>query len=123
VSGLRGLSSPTKGVIGEGLSYVENTLAGSTNLGTQVGIDGLTTIADSQWQSFLGKIYWVESKFGTSNLRPAQRAAAAALGDAYHVERWTYPLFERVGAYAGGTAIGAMFGGAASGGNSGCGCN
>ena len=122
-AGLRGLSNATKGSIGEGLSYVENTLAGSTNLGTQVGIDGLTTIADSQWQSLLGKIYYVESKFGTSGLTTAQRAAAAALGDAYQVERWTYPFFGRVGGYAGGTAIGAMFGSNASGGNSGCGCN
>ncbi len=117
VKGLFSLSRSTKGAIGEGLSYIENTLAGSTNLGTQVGIDGLTTIADSQWQSILGDIYYVESKFGTAGLTSAQRAAAAALGDAYQVERWTYPFIERVGAYGGGTAVGVAAGVNAGGGN------
>jgi len=37
VSGLRGLSNATKGSIGEGLSFVENTLAGSTNFGRTLG--------------------------------------------------------------------------------------
>jgi hypothetical protein len=56
----------------------------------------------------------VESKFGTAGLTNAQKQAAQALGDAYQVERWGYPFFERVGAYAGGTAgavAGQQFGG------------
>jgi hypothetical protein len=106
--------------IGEGLSVVENTLAGSTRLGTQVSGRslGLASRFDSVWQSARGEIYYVESKFGTRGLTVAQRAAANALGDAYRVERWGYPFFGRIGAYMGFEygAVGAMSG-------RGCGCN
>jgi RHS repeat-associated protein len=109
---LSGLSNGAKGSIGEGLSYVENTLQGSTNLGTEVraadlGLN-LTTRFDSVWESSSGDIYYVESKFGKSGLRAAQRVAQNALGDAYHVERWSYPFFGRIGGYLGfgsGTAV------------------
>jgi hypothetical protein len=117
---LGGLSNAAKGAIGEGLSVAENSLAGSTLVGTQVSGEGLglTTIFDSVWESASGEVYYVESKFGTSGLTAAQRAAANALGDAYHVERWGYPFFQRVGAYLGG---GAGAAGAMSGRS--CGCN
>lgn len=88
-SGLSGLSNGAKGAIGEGLSIAENTLSGSTLVGTQVPGEGLglSTAFDSVWQSSSGEIYYVESKFGTAGLTAAQRAAANALGDAYQVER------------------------------------
>jgi RHS repeat-associated protein len=121
-AGLKWLPSNAKGAIGEGLSYVNNTLAGSTNLGTQVsaadaGLPGLTTVFDSVWQSAEGSIYYVESKFGLSTLTNAQRAAQAALGAAYQVERWGYPFFGQVGNVLGGAGGAA---GAVSG--RGCGC-
>jgi hypothetical protein len=115
-----GLSNGAKGSIGEGLSFVENTLEGSTNVGTQVSGEGLglSTVFDSVWESSSGEMYYVESKFGTSGLTGAQRAAANALGDAYQVERWGYPFFGRIGGYLG-------FGYGAAGAMSGrsCGCN
>jgi hypothetical protein len=112
-TGLRGLSMGTKGAIGEGLSYAENTLQGSTNLAMRTrSIPGFRTIVDSTWESASGEIYYVESKFGTGRLTAAQRTAAKALGDAYHVERWDYPFFGRVGGYLGfgSGAAGAMAG-------------
>jgi hypothetical protein len=56
-----------KGAIGAGLSVAENTLSGSTLLGTQVSGEGpgLSKVFDSVWQSSSGEIYYVESKFGT----------------------------------------------------------
>jgi RHS repeat-associated protein len=113
---LKGLSRGAKGTIGEGLSLVENSLKGSRLIGQQVraaeaGVEGLTTVFDSVWDSGEG-IYYVESKFGTSGLTAAQRAAANALGDAYQVERWGYDFFTRVGGYFGGgyAAAGSMSG-------------
>lgn len=118
-AGLKGLSAATKGDIGEGLSIAENTLGGNSLVGTEVpGTDlGLSTVFDSVWSSPNGEVYYVESKFGKAGLSSAQRAAAQALGDAYHVERWGYPFFRRVGGYlgAGATTAGAISGG--------CDCN
>jgi RHS repeat-associated protein len=115
-AGLKWLSNGAKGAIGEGLSIVKNTLAGSTRLPIR-RIPGFTTIVDSTWQAADGSIYYVESKFGASGLTAAQRIAANALGDAYRVEKWTYPFFGKVGNYLGGAggAAGAMSG-------RGCGC-
>jgi hypothetical protein len=119
--GLSGLSNATKGAIGEGLSMGKNLLSGSTLLGRQVAGEslGLSTVFDSVWESLSGATYYVESKFGTSGLTAAQRAAQNALGDAYQVERWTYPFFGNVGGAAGG-AFGGYLGGQMSG--RGCGC-
>jgi RHS repeat-associated protein len=117
---LRGLSNATKGQIGEALSIAGNTLRGSTLVETQATIPGQTTIVDSVWRSITGATYYVESKFGTSGLTAAQRRAAQALGDAYHVERWGYPFFNNAGAAAGGAAGGAA--GAATGGGGSCDC-
>ena len=98
----RKLSTETKGRVGEALSIVENHLAGSRLLSTQSrSIPGQPTVVDSTWRSFRGSRYHVESKFGLSPLTRAQRAAALAMGDAYHVERWGYPFFARAGAYPG----------------------
>lgn len=84
----RKLSTETKGRVGEALSIVENHLAGSRLLSTQSrSIPGQPTVVDSTWRSFRGSRYYVESKFGLSPLTRAQRAAALAMGDAYHVER------------------------------------
>jgi RHS repeat-associated protein len=102
---LKGLGMTAKGRIGEGLSILENRLAGSRLLeaGTK-SIDGQRTIVDSTWRSIRGIKYYVESKFGGSRLSTAQKAAQKALGDdLYRVERWGYSFFERVGAYIGGT--------------------
>jgi RHS repeat-associated protein len=115
----KSLSKETKGVVGEALSVAKNSLRGNRLLGTQVPIPTQTTVADSYWQSLNGTRYYVESKFGTSGLTPAQRRAAAALGNAYRVERWRYPFAEKVGSVAGGV------GGGAAGGllpNHRCGC-
>lgn len=59
------------------------------------------------WRSRSGRIYYVESKFGLSSLRPAQREARDGLGTGYVVERWTYEFFGNVGG-----GIGAGIGGA-----------
>ena len=108
-SSLKGLPARTKGNIGEGLSLVENRLKGSRLMGKQQPIPKYRTRADSTWQSRSGDTYYVESKFGNSRLRPAQRQAASGLRDNYRVERWTYPFFERAGSYPGG-AIGGIGG-------------
>jgi len=119
---LKWLPNGAKGAIGEGLSVAKNTLSGGTLVGRQIsaadqGLNGLTTVFDSVWEAG-GQTYYVESKFGTSGLTSAQRLAANALGDAYQVERWTYPFFGQVGGYLGaaGGAAGAMAG-------RNCGCN
>jgi RHS repeat-associated protein len=117
-AGLKLLSNGAKGHIGEGLSIAKNLARGSRLVRTQAEIPGQTTIADSLWKSISGATYYVESKFGTSTLTQAQRRAANTLGDSYHVEKWSYPFFEKVGATAGGAA-----GGSASElGNDLCGC-
>jgi RHS repeat-associated protein len=100
---LRGLSNRTKGRIGEGLSEVENRLRLSRRV-RQNAIDGYRTKPDSVWDSLFGNRYYVESKFGKSTLTSAQRAAQDGLGDRYHVERWSYDFFGRVGGYGGGAA-------------------
>lgn len=120
---LRGLSNGTKGRIGETLSIVNNRLGGNTLLSTQTrSIPGQRTIVDSTWRSLSGSTYYVESKFGTAGLTSAQRAASNAVGNAYHVERWGYPFFERVGAYGGGAAAGAAGSAAGSAAGGDCDC-
>jgi RHS repeat-associated protein len=111
-TGLRTLSNPTKGLIGESLSTVKHTLRGSTRVATQTRIPGQRTIADSTWRARDKTIYYVESKFGTSGLTKPQRAAQRSLGDSYQVDRWTYPWIGDVGSRVGGTA-GGVAGGAA----------
>jgi RHS repeat-associated protein len=120
---LKWLPTGTKGAIGEGLSFVNNTLKGSRFVGAQVkaadlGLD-LTTVFDSVWEAG-GETYYVESKFGTSVIKAGSPQALAqdALGEAYHVERWPYPFFGQAGRYLGpvGGAAGAMAGRS-------CGCN
>ncbi len=102
---LSGLSISTKQKIGEGLSIANNYLRGSSLLATnKQTIIGFKTRPDSTWSSIMGNIYYFESKFGNSRLRPAQLAAAQALGDRYVVERWGYDFFGRIGAYLGGAA-------------------
>lgn len=120
-SGLRGLSNGTKGQIGEALSIAKNTLRLSTQAAprSSASIPGQSTLVDSTWRSITGRIYYVESKFGTSGLTSAQRRAAQAMGDAYRVERWGYPFFNRAGAAAGGAAGGAA-GSALGGGDCSC---
>ncbi|BAM86903.1 hypothetical protein S58_08920 [Bradyrhizobium oligotrophicum S58] len=73
---LRSLSNSTKRDIGETLSVIENRLRGSRLVDTQSRIAGrqnLTTVVDSTWDSFFGRRYYVESKFGTSGLTGPQR--------------------------------------------------
>ncbi len=122
-SAARGLSNSAKGRVGEGLSTIKNLARGSRRVGTQVRVPGQTTIADSAWVGRDGTRYYVESKFGTSGLTRAQRAAQQTLGDSYRVEKWTYPWIgdvgANVGAAAGGAGAGAGVGGAAG---SNCGC-
>jgi RHS repeat-associated protein len=122
-AGLKGLSNATKGDIGEGLSIAKNMLKGSKLIQPQAKIPGQTTIADSYWRAMDGTKYWVESKFGTSSLSPAQKAAQKALGAAYHVEKWTYPWVGEVGSTA-GTIAGGTAGGTTVGvfSTSDCGC-
>jgi hypothetical protein len=112
------LPNSAKGLIGEGASIASNWLQGSTFLGTQISIPGLTTIADSAWVGSDGVAYYVESKFGTCGLTAAQRVAQRALGGLYHVERWGYDWVGRVGAGL-GAAAGAA-GVAATSGSCGC---
>jgi RHS repeat-associated protein len=95
------LSNSLKGDIGEAASVAYNWLQGSTLLGREVSIPGYSAIADSSWQGLSGDFYYVESKFGTSTLTAAQRAAQAGLGDAYRVERWGYDWVGSVGANLG----------------------
>ena len=123
VAGLKRLSINTKGRIGEALSLVKHRLKGNRLNSTQRRIPGHRTIADSAWRGRDGRAFFVESKFGTSKLTPAQRAAQRALGDAYKVDRWTYPWFGKVGNRLGGATGSAagVFGGTAVTGE--CGCN
>ena len=110
---LRGLSNITKGNIGENLSTISNTLKGGRQIADTNSIiegTGLTTKVDSQWKSIFGSNYVVESKFGTSTLTSAQRIAQRALGDAYHVKRWSYGFFTGVGAVGGGAVDGGAVG-------------
>jgi RHS repeat-associated protein len=118
---LRGLNMQSKKVIGETLSLVENRLKFARLVSqNRKSIPGFGTIVDSTWDSFRGARYYVESKFGTSPLSKLQKIAAANLPpEVYHVERWGYPFFERVGAYVGGTT-GAIVGEEMPG--RGCGC-
>jgi hypothetical protein len=112
------LPNSVKGLIGEGASIASNWLQGSTFLGSQVSIQGFTTIADSAWLGADGVAYYVESKFGTAGLTAAQRVAQRALGDLYQVERWGYDWVGQVGAGLGATAGGV--GAAAASGSCGC---
>ncbi|RDZ29494.1 RHS repeat-associated core domain-containing protein [Lysobacter silvisoli] len=117
----KGLSNGTKGQIGETLSLVNNWAKGSRLVETQTrSIPGYRTVVDSTWRSIRGTTYYVESKFGTSGLTKAQRAAANGMGDLYHVERWGYDFVGRAGAAAGGAAGGGA--GNAAGPGGGCGC-
>ena len=125
---LKWLPNGAKGAIGEGLSFVSNTLKGSRFVGAQVeaaeaggaaGLHDLTTVFDSVWESG-GTEYYVESKFGTSVIKAGSPQAIArdALGALYHEERWTYAGMGQLGralAPLAGTA------GAMAGRN--CGCN
>ena len=120
-SALGRLSNRTKGGIGEALSIANNYMKFSRPAARRNfrSIPGQSTRVDSTWDSIFGNRYYVETKFGKSTLTKPQRRAAAALGDRYHVERWDYPFFSRVGAYFGGTATASAL--PRSGGN-GCGC-
>lgn len=118
----KGLSNATKGQIGETLSLANNWAKGSRLIETQTrSIPGYRTVVDSTWRSIRGTTYYVESKFGTSGLTKAQRAAANGMGDLYHVERWGYGFVGNAGAVGGGAAGGAA-GNALPGGGGGCGC-
>jgi hypothetical protein len=101
--GLKGLSNKTKGKIGEAFSEVEHRLRLSRRV-RQNYIPGYRTRPDSVWNSFFGKRYYVETKFGKSTLTSAQRAARDGLGEQYLVERWSYEFFGRLGGYVGGSA-------------------
>lgn len=102
---MKGLPNSVKGKIGETLSYAKNRMIGSRikDPSALIKKKRLTTIVDSAWKTKSGT-YFVESKFGSAKLTGPQRAAAKKLKDAYHVERWGYPFFERLGNYGGGVA-------------------
>jgi RHS repeat-associated protein len=106
-AGLKWLPNKPKQFIGEGLSIAKNALKGNRLIGTQIraadaGFRGvLTTTFDSVWESSSGARYYVESKFGMSTLTDPQKLARATLGASYHVERWGYPFFGRVGRFLG----------------------
>jgi RHS repeat-associated protein len=114
------LSNATKGAIGEWASIIKNTLAGNKLLGRQVREVGFRTIFDAKWLSRAGKIFYEETKFGTSTLTKAQRAAQSTLGDAYVVQRWGYDWVKSVGAIGGGSAGGVI--GAATATDNSCSC-
>jgi RHS repeat-associated protein len=117
-AGAKLLSNSVKGQIGEGASLISNWLQGSTFISRGRRIPGYRTIVDSTWRGLDGTVYYVESKFGLSTLSRAQRAAAAGLGDLYHVERWGYDWVNSIGAGI-GLGTGAAAGAAAG---SSCGC-
>ncbi len=104
------LSNASKGTIGEATSLVTNLArgnipAGGAGVGWQVPlrVAGRAPVIDWQFTNiFTGVTKLTESKFGTSNLSSAQRAAGPSLS----VERWTYGFWTNVGA-AGGAASGA----------------
>jgi RHS repeat-associated protein len=102
------LSNAVKGDIGGWASYFYNRLQGATLVGEEVKrAFGTRTTADFIFERN-GVQYIVESKFGTSTLTAAQKAAQSVLGDAYQVERWGYDWVRRVGGNLG-------FGGAETG--------
>jgi len=104
-SGLSKLSIKTKGKIGESLSLINNRLKLSKLVArNEMTIPGHRTIVDSTWRSLDGSLYYVESKFGKSQLSRLQKKAYAVLGpEQYRIERWDYAFFGRIGAYTGGS--------------------
>src|SRR5262249_30172782 len=67
------LPNSVKGAIGETASIAYNAAQGSKLTGTQVKVNGLSSVIDSSWESISGQAYFVESKFGNSTLTSAQR--------------------------------------------------
>jgi RHS repeat-associated protein len=99
--GLKNLSNAFKGSIGESLSLVEHLLHGRWPTAfRKATIPGFRTQVDITFRNLLGGLYYLEAKFGKSTLTKAQRLAAQSVA-AYHVDRWTYPFFGRIGAYLG----------------------
>jgi len=104
------LSNASKGTIGEATSLLKNLAQGNIPAGgdgvgwqVEVQVGGRTPILDWQFRNiFTGDTTYVESKFGTSNLSSAQRAAASNLSN-MTVEKWTYDFWSKAGA-AGGAA-------------------
>ncbi len=73
-SGLSKLSIKTKGKIGESLSLINNRLKLSKLVArNEKTILGHRTIVDSTWRSLDGSSYYVESKFGKSQLSRLQK--------------------------------------------------
>lgn len=86
------------------VSLVYNLVRGNVPQGFQQTIGGgYRTVADSIWSNVARGTYYVESKFGSSTLTPAQRITQQGLGDAYVVERWGYDWVSRIGATIGNT--------------------
>jgi RHS repeat-associated protein len=110
-SALRPLSNQTKGWIGETTSLVTNVSRGNLPVTSQIQLNagGRNPIFDWQFRNvFNGSNSIVESKFGTSGLTPAQRAAQPFVPN-LSVEKWTYGFWGQVGGAGGG--IGGSAGG------------
>lgn len=103
------LPNGAKGLTGEALSLVDNTMQGRVPTGYQqwLPIPGTARFTIADWQ-FRPVTDWstlvtVESKFGTSTLTDAQRLARQFVPN-YEVDRWTYPWLGREGAALGTSA-------------------
>jgi RHS repeat-associated protein len=104
VQGLKGLSNPAKGKIGEGLSYAKHRLLRHKSMGRhKETIPNFTAKSDWRFQ-IGGRTRYIESKFGTSKLSGPQRKARDGLGDDYIIERWPYEFFGDWGRRIGGAA-------------------
>jgi RHS repeat-associated protein len=102
---LRRLSNPTKGWIGETTSLVANVSEGKIPVNRQF-VSGTYGGRNPRWDwefknVFTGGSTIVESKFGTSGLTTAQRAATPYVSN-LSVERWTYGFWGQAGGTVGG---------------------
>ncbi|MFZ4604273.1 MAG: RHS repeat-associated core domain-containing protein, partial [Caulobacterales bacterium] len=117
-AGARALSPVTKGKLGEAATRVGMALRGERVVATKElarDVPELGTLSrqagrgrpDFVVRDGRGAVRVVESKFGDSPLRPAQRALQSEVGDsAYRVSRTTYGQVGAVGAAAGGVPAG-----------------
>ncbi len=96
----KALPTSVKGHVGEGLTYINGVIKGRGFTPNSQRVMPVTGRPPQSWprpdftypgQGAAGGPLYVEAKFGTSTLTPAQRAGSAQAGADWITERWTYP--------------------------------
>jgi RHS repeat-associated protein len=105
------LPNRVKGTLGEGFTWINGGFSGRgwTPLEQRVlSIAGRRPRPDFTYPGMgsNGSTLYVEAKFGTSSLTPAQRVAANRLGENWITEKWTYGWMGSTAASAGNVALG-----------------